>query len=297
MSAPTFAAGSTGFCPPGVRDGRRHEARAGDRGATRDAMRRAGGRAAGLDEAGLDDLLAWADRVQAEPEPEPEVEVGSSPGGDAVVASGALRALGQPPEGRGSMPAISRLPPKPAPEPGTVDSLGRPLSELERGIVTSAERAPGRVELPVAIGKSWWTADGVATRCEMPGCTREFGKRARRHHCRKCGKCVCKDCSAYKLMLRHPTEKAASKQVSYDRACGACYVEFKQFASPTLVQGGVYLAADSPGAATERGSLRTSASASPATGVKPVSQVDWSDVADEPDAQTASRMLRSGRAY
>eukprot|EP01043_Picozoa_sp_COSAG02_P045423 COSAG02_NODE_4148_length_5713_cov_57.342180_3_plen_262_part_00 len=261
-------------------------------------MRRAGTKG-GLDEAGLDDLLKWADRVQAEPEPEPEVvmEDGGGGGGGVGGALGAAE-LGQPPEGRGSMPAISRLPPKPAPEPGTVDSRGRPLSDLECGIIASAEPAPDQVDLPVAIGKSWWTADSKATRCEMAGCTRTFGKRVRRHHCRKCGKCVCKDCSTYKLMLRHPTEKATSKQVSHDRVCGSCYIAFKQFASPTLGPGGVRLS-DSGGAAAERGSMRTSASAgmeSPAASFRS-DAVDWSDVAEETDAQEAARMLRSGRAY
>lgn len=253
-------------------------------------MRRTGTKG-GLDEAGLDDLLKWADRVQAEPEPEPEVVMEDS--GDGGDGAGEL---GQPPEGRGSMPAISRLPPKPAPEPGTVDSLGRPLSDLEKGIVTSAEPAPDQVELPVAIGKSWWTADSEAKSCQMAGCTRKFGARVRRHHCRKCGKCVCKDCSMYKLMLRHPTEKAASKQVSHDRVCGSCYVAFKQFASPILGPGGVRVS-DSGGAAADRGSMRSSASAVMEQPAASFRSVDWSDVAEESDAQAAARRLRSGRSY
>jgi hypothetical protein len=276
----------------------------------------------GLDEAGLDDLLKWADRVQAEPEPEPEVVMehgGGSGGGSGGSGAGAGAGggaeggrsdsggagalgegqLGQPPEGRGSMPAISRLPPKLAPEPGTIDSQGRLLSDLERGIITSAEPAPDQVELPVAIGKSWWTADSKCTRCEMPGCTQTFGKRVRRHHCRKCGKCVCKECSGYKLLLRHPTEKATNKQVSHDRVCGSCYIAFKQFASPTLGAGGVRLS-ESGGAGAERGSMRSSASggrASASTLEFRSAEVDWSDVAEETDPQAAARMLRSGRPY
>lgn len=257
---------------------------------------------AGLDENGLDDLLKWADRVGVEPEPEPEVVVGtpSQPAdGSGTLALGAQPGqLGQPPTGRGSMPAISRLPPREGPEPA-LDAFGRPLSALEQGIITSAEPAPKQVELPEAIGKSWWTADSVVTRCEMPGCAQVFGKRVRRHHCRKCGKCVCKDCSDYKLMLRHPTEKARSKQVSHDRVCGACYVEFKQYSTATLGPDGVRIS-DSGTVSGGVGSPQTSAGAatrSPAGSVKPAQEIDWSDVAEEKDAQAASRMLRSGRAY
>jgi hypothetical protein len=296
-------------------------------------MRRAmaGKGKAGLDEAGLDDLLKWAERVQTgEPEPEPEVmgspppatsssslPAATTPAGVAMAGSAAAgatdspsqggaqaEALGQPPAGFGSMPAISRLPPKPPPEPGSLDSLGRPLSAIERGIITPTEAAPEKVELPKAIGKSWWTDDSVVTRCEMAGCAQTFGKRTRRHHCRKCGKCVCKDCSTYKLMLQHPEEKTASKQVSHDRVCGACYIEFKQFASPTLGQGGVRLsesasggAAGAGGEAAGSGSGQGAAAGSNGSSTgKLASEIDWSDVAEE-DPQIAARMLRSGRPY
>mmetsp|Transcript_30746 Transcript_30746/g.69375 ORF Transcript_30746/g.69375 Transcript_30746/m.69375 type:complete len:92 (-) Transcript_30746:435-710(-) len=41
---------------------------------------------------------------------------------------------------------------------------------------------------------STWTADANAPRCEL--CRAEFTwLLSRRHHCRKCGRCVCAECS------------------------------------------------------------------------------------------------------
>lgn len=38
-----------------------------------------------------------------------------------------------------------------------------------------------------------WTPDSMVVRCEL--CTRKFSLLRRRHHCRRCGKCVCQQCS------------------------------------------------------------------------------------------------------
>ena len=270
----------------------------------------------GLDDASLDDLLSWTNRVQGgEPEPEPEVLPGSPPQMMTYTPAGAVGgaagggALGQPPAGVGgtpaSMHAASLLTPKPKPAPGTVDSLGRPLSAIEQGIIsaptTGAAAAPEKVELPVAIGKSWWTQDGTTPKCEFPGCTQVFGGRVRRHHCRKCGKCVCKDCSTYKLLLQHPEEKSRNKQVSYDRVCGGCWLEFKEFSNVTMGQGGVHFGETGGGGGGAAQGSPAGQGAGVGAGVENLgprtSGINWSDVADEEDPQVASRMLRSGHAY
>ena len=61
-------------------------------------------------------------------------------------------------------------------------------------------------------------------------CAATFGKRIRRHHCRMCGKCVCKQCSSHKLLLRH-SGKPRRNAISFDRACDVCFTQNKQFAS------------------------------------------------------------------
>jgi len=38
-----------------------------------------------------------------------------------------------------------------------------------------------------------WTPDSTASRCEI--CTKKFTILRRRHHCRRCGRCVCEHCS------------------------------------------------------------------------------------------------------
>ena len=62
---------------------------------------------------------------------------------------------------------------------------------------------------PAAVPRSSWIQLGS---CES--CTCDFGLLRRRHHCRRCGKCVCASCSSRKLEVH-----GAGAQ----RACDTCY--------------------------------------------------------------------------
>lgn len=48
-------------------------------------------------------------------------------------------------------------------------------------------------EKSAVVAAPVWTADEVAARCEL--CRIRFSIFVRRHHCRRCGRCVCKECS------------------------------------------------------------------------------------------------------
>jgi hypothetical protein len=62
---------------------------------------------------------------------------------------------------------------------------------------------------------AYWKPDSEAPDC--PLCHKKWTPLFRRHHCRKCGDVVCKNCSSNKLLLKHINE---SKKV---RACDPCY--------------------------------------------------------------------------
>ncbi len=159
-------------------------------------------------EHGLEDSLKSAESVGPEPEPEPELEPESEPEPEPEPE---VDVGTQPQLAGGSELLASEAPPGP---------LGQPPA--------------GHGSMPQAMEKISWTPDGAVTCCEIPACEQVFGTRVRKHHCRKCGKCVCKCCSDYKLVLLHPTENEQSKQVSNDRVCFTCYTEFKQFSKEAL---------------------------------------------------------------
>ncbi|KAJ8605426.1 hypothetical protein CTAYLR_003296 [Chrysophaeum taylorii] len=60
-----------------------------------------------------------------------------------------------------------------------------------------------------------WVPDKAVKACDK--CREPFTVLRRRHHCRSCGKCFCKDCSKYSKILPHLD---ASKKL---RVCLACY--------------------------------------------------------------------------
>ncbi|KAJ6247588.1 faciogenital dysplasia protein [Anaeramoeba flamelloides] len=62
-----------------------------------------------------------------------------------------------------------------------------------------------------------WVPDSVATNCGL--CNKAFSMLKRRHHCRSCGKCICGNCSKYKIVLEHLHK---FKKV---RVCNRCYKE------------------------------------------------------------------------
>ena len=59
-----------------------------------------------------------------------------------------------------------------------------------------------------------WVKDSAVSMCME--CTMAFTTLKRRHHCRACGKIVCKNCSGYKAMLEYDHDKP-------NRVCSNCF--------------------------------------------------------------------------
>jgi|EP01047_Picozoa_sp_COSAG01_P072807 hypothetical protein len=86
-------------------------------------------------------------------------------------------------------------------------------------------------EVPRAVNQLWWTKDSDAPICAMESCGVKFSTRVRRHHCRCCGRCICKGCSTRKLALQRPADVTRGRDhVSYERACDACYMKHREVA-------------------------------------------------------------------
>lgn len=65
-----------------------------------------------------------------------------------------------------------------------------------------------------------WQPDSSAKKCTI--CGTDFTAFTRRHHCRSCGKLVCANCSANKLILPNIDK-------SQQRVCDKCFDEFKRY--------------------------------------------------------------------
>eukprot|EP01130_Rhizamoeba_saxonica_P003670 TRINITY_DN1529_c0_g1_i1.p1 TRINITY_DN1529_c0_g1~~TRINITY_DN1529_c0_g1_i1.p1 ORF type:complete len:895 (-),score=222.87 TRINITY_DN1529_c0_g1_i1:23-2671(-) len=60
-----------------------------------------------------------------------------------------------------------------------------------------------------------WTPDKQVKNCEL--CNKKFTSVKRKHHCRKCGKCVCQSCSDFKMIIPEINEKKKK------RVCEICF--------------------------------------------------------------------------
>ena len=82
-----------------------------------------------------------------------------------------------------------------------------------------ARRASGRAAWPdgakARSGEAQWENDDTVSSCRA--CGREFSLTVRKHHCRKCGKVFCSQCSSFKGAM------ASSK--SAVRLCVLCSQE------------------------------------------------------------------------
>ena len=99
-------------------------------------------------------------------------------------------------------PPVEATAPAPAPEtipPPPPDTPRDPLDAAWRAQL-DRPRGPGGE----ALG---WVPDRSATACMV--CTARFTLLRRRHHCRRCGACVCGDCSKARLPLNLMPERRA----------------------------------------------------------------------------------------
>lgn len=69
------------------------------------------------------------------------------------------------------------------------------------------------------FARSWWMDD--AAECSI--CSIEFGIFTLRHHCRKCGRNVCKDCSPYRVHLKAPLAHPFKRTQAPHRVCVGCH--------------------------------------------------------------------------
>jgi hypothetical protein len=78
--------------------------------------------------------------------------------------------------------------------------------------------------------KSEWARDDDHETCML--CSTAFTLFNRRHHCRRCGKCVCSDCAQHKMSFHYDSGIGADQAASIfqaptqlERACNTCYAE------------------------------------------------------------------------
>mmetsp|Transcript_3245 Transcript_3245/g.5456 ORF Transcript_3245/g.5456 Transcript_3245/m.5456 type:complete len:152 (-) Transcript_3245:136-591(-) len=102
-------------------------------------------------------------------------------------------------------------------------------SELQRVKLPQTQlvqQAPGRV--------SKWTADADAHACEL--CRASFSLFVRRHHCRKCGRCVCSECSPQQCFRPLP-ELGFTQNVRHCRLCVAPQARLTAAMAAELARG------------------------------------------------------------
>ena len=75
-----------------------------------------------------------------------------------------------------------------------------------------------------------WIPDSRVTMCQL--CTSAFSITFRRHHCRACGKVVCRNCSGHKAQLEYLKFRSA-------RVCDACFTALASAASAEDCSGGL----------------------------------------------------------
>ncbi|ENN80419.1 hypothetical protein YQE_03167, partial [Dendroctonus ponderosae] len=83
------------------------------------------------------------------------------------------------------------------------------------------------VEESVECQGTLWVPDHAVSRCT--GCGTAFWMGRRRHHCRKCGRIFCADCS------EHATPLPSEQLYNPVRVCTGCYSDLKQIDRPLLL--------------------------------------------------------------
>ena len=92
--------------------------------------------------------------------------------------------------------------------------LGSPYGS---GKNTAAHRAMGQVSATLEANAAHWIPDRICNKCML--CSTSFHIFLRKHHCRKCGACVCADC-APSNNTKPVLELGLTEAV---RHCSSCY--------------------------------------------------------------------------
>jgi hypothetical protein len=135
------------------------------------------------------------------------------------------------------VPCRQLHPPKsPLYRPAVLRPLSRPLSPTSDEVFFKSEysvssEAPDTVDLssepeedtaPTGPpSREHWKPDSLASICDAPACTRNFGLVVRRHHCRRCGNVFCHSHAARFLPLSQTGRVHPQGQSS--RVCDGCW--------------------------------------------------------------------------
>lgn len=116
-------------------------------------------------------------------------------------------------------------------------SIGNPHTHHSSPVITNSPKQQSLLELtgctstalhlsnsPV-LGRARWIPDDEVKRCSR--CSTEFSVITRKHHCRKCGKIFCGNCSGKEKIVRLPATKSGNPEpkegTSPVRVCDVCF--------------------------------------------------------------------------
>eukprot|EP00928_Gymnodinium_smaydae_P048678 TRINITY_DN32576_c0_g1_i1.p3 TRINITY_DN32576_c0_g1~~TRINITY_DN32576_c0_g1_i1.p3 ORF type:complete len:243 (+),score=45.93 TRINITY_DN32576_c0_g1_i1:105-833(+) len=83
-----------------------------------------------------------------------------------------------------------------------------------------AVKLPRPTPPPADTRRTRWTPDSEATKCEL--CHVAFTFFMRRHHCRRCGRCICAECSPPESMRPVPARGDGSRWAAAGAPCRHC---------------------------------------------------------------------------
>jgi len=103
-----------------------------------------------------------------------------------------------------------------------MSALNQAINEYQSNLSTFeiAQNLSPSTELHFGQQAPIWIPDSRATMCQL--CTAAFTVTYRRHHCRACGKVICKSCSSNKVALEYLKFRSA-------RVCDECYALASDF--------------------------------------------------------------------
>jgi hypothetical protein len=125
-----------------------------------------------------------------------------------------------------SASSLSLLPPTPhiQPSPKFSTTISKTTSISTSSSLKPLSIAPLKPQA-VVHSRPVWEPDNASSRCRL--CRQDFSFINRRHHCRKCGRLVCKTCSTIRKLVKDPAKKTStapevSTSGSAVRVCDDC---------------------------------------------------------------------------